>query len=260
MAVVAGHASLSHHHRHGHAHLALEQRAGELRRNVVGGTALAKLLQRAALEGVEPVRGAIGERLVGNEPVLDVSASARGDHVAQFERQRRRDRDRAFNILIIVQRQRVAVETLHARDHTRSVIAPDFGNHRIEGAGLNRKPGIGEIAKVEPDGDGQQDESEQDRKTEDPGPFGDGQPHMICGAMLPGIRRHGWFPLGCRVLQPGGGIVQPERESPAIHRNAGQGSVVKGRRTALLPSRFHHASRRALTASTAASAVMPKWR
>ena len=143
-------------------HLAVEDRAGHLDHRLAGIGAQGG--QGAALERVERVPLAPAERQVGDEAVLH-RAVMRADPVAELDRQGGGDRDGARHLLVVGRAGgHLAVRLEHAADDVAGVEAAHVVDDPAGLAGLQAQQPLGQAAQVEPDGDRQAQQAQEDRR------------------------------------------------------------------------------------------------
>jgi len=127
---------------------------------------LAQRRQRARLETIEAVWRAVLEGKIRDEAVADVLLLL-ADHAPEFDRERRRDWNRARDGFVIVRHLGRPGRTENAADHIASVIAAHAGHDRIEVLRLAQQCAVRQVAQIEPHGDrkpSQQHDDEQDQQ------------------------------------------------------------------------------------------------
>ena len=121
----------------------------------------AQRLDRPLLERVERLMLAATERQIRDEPVLDgpvVSA----DQLAELDRERRRDGDRAGSVLVVLGAGgHLAVRLQHAPDDVAGVERPHVVDDTAGLAGLQSQEALGQATQVEPDCQRQADQAEE---------------------------------------------------------------------------------------------------
>jgi hypothetical protein len=83
-----------------------------------------QLLERLSLEGVERVRRPVFEGIIREKPELRTAIVA-VDQVAQLERKRGRDRNRARDLAVVGQHLRLVAVSKDAANYVAGVIIPD---------------------------------------------------------------------------------------------------------------------------------------
>jgi hypothetical protein len=170
VAVMTADAAFGHADREGHLHDGVEQAAGRVfaaRKRGIG----AEGVERGALEFRQRVRLAAREGEIGHEVVAD-GAVAAGDEIADRDREGRRDRHRAGNVVVILyhlRRPAIRPGRENAADDVGRVKAADVGDDRADIERLPARGALGQVAQVEPDRNRQGRKQERHDCKERPG-------------------------------------------------------------------------------------------
>jgi hypothetical protein len=119
----------------------------------------AKSLDRVLLEGVEVVVLAALEGQVGDEAVAD-GAVLGADPLSELDRERRRDRDAARHVEIIVRRGHRLMRLQHASDDIACIEAAHLVDDPADLAGLPLEQALRQFPEVEPYGERQPEQPE----------------------------------------------------------------------------------------------------
>ena len=210
--VVAGHALGPHHHRRDEAEAPVDQRARHFldpRRRIA-----AQRRQRRALEAVERVRRATGERVVREEPVADVALPG-ADQLAELERERGRDRDGARHLGVVVDDPRRRGPGLHAPHDVVRVVVAHLVDDPARLPRLCPQLAVRHVPQVEPQGERQPaDHHEQQQDRHD-------------GPRRPAVAGAGSGPIGAHRTGIG---PRPARRNPASAAVTARGCEERHRR------------------------------
>ena len=125
---------------------------------------LPQRFQRVALERIEGVRRPVLERMIREEAEADIAVVAIDD-VAEIERQRGRNGNRARHRRVVRKHLGLFAAGQHALDHVGGVVVPDVVDHRCQVVGLVEQRPFRQVAHVEPDGDRQSRQDDQHQQT-----------------------------------------------------------------------------------------------
>ncbi len=162
MRVVATDAGSAHDDGHDQADAVAEQRMRDILDLLVRIDAQAR--QRGGLERIELVRRAVLERIIRDEAIDDVLLLL-ADHLAEFERQRGRNRHRPRHGLIVVDHLGLSGVGQDAPDNIAGVVAAHAGNQGIEVGRLPAQRRFPETCQIEPHRHRQQRQQKGDQKT-----------------------------------------------------------------------------------------------
>ena len=140
--------------------------------------------QSLALERIEGVQGPVPERVVREEAEAHVAMLAIDD-VAEFQRERSRNGNRARHGRIVRQHLGLFAAGDDAFDHIGGVVVADAVDHRRQVVGLIEQRLFGQVAHVEPDRDRQagQDHQHQQHGDEKPASQAPDQPIASGGGL-----------------------------------------------------------------------------
>ena len=164
MAVVAGDTGRPHDDRDDVADPVGQERPGDVDKLLL--RVLPQAGKGAALEIVQLMGRPVLERKVRDEAVGDVVLLL-ADHMPELDGEGRGNRDRTGNVGIVVDDLGVAGRCEHAPHHVARVIGAEAADQRIEVGRLAAQQGLGEVAQIEPGGDGQAGEQQEHQRDED---------------------------------------------------------------------------------------------